>query len=296
MCLRRSPAAPPQRWEVAPPSVRPAGQWVARAQAQPARRGRQGPGEPSATRSRGGATSRRSPGSIGSRSRQARLATQRGCAVRPATGAPGGVGSDADGEDGAQALQSESRSGGRLGPRDPNSEWTTRRRGRRTGFASSWLCSRVSTAVAHRLGRQPDRTRGHVHENGRTRWSGLLGVAAFRPCLQLRPFHQTLKRPPARGVVTRDVRRREVEGNAKVAGQSPAGLGRGNTRRRAVRAVVEGRQVAFPIWGVQDRDQEHDQSCTVSPSQSASTAATRPGRTAARAASEGRSSGSGGVR
>ncbi|MGW1729009.1 hypothetical protein ACWCQK_39895 [Streptomyces sp. NPDC002306] len=49
-----------------------------------------------------------------------------------------------------------------------------------------------------------------------------------------------------------------MEGHLKVASQRPAGVGGCNTRRRAVRSVVDGRQVAFPLRGVQDRDQEHE--------------------------------------
>lgn len=88
--------------------------------------------------------------------------------------------------------------------------------------------------------------------------SGLLGVAALRPCLRSRPFLQPLDRPPARGVVIRNVRGREVEGHAKAVGERPAGLGGDNTRRRAVGSVVDSRQVALPIRGVQHRDQEHE--------------------------------------
>ncbi len=49
-----------------------------------------------------------------------------------------------------------------------------------------------------------------------------------------------------------------MERHTKVAGQRPAGLGGGNARRITVRTVVDGRQVAFPVWGVRDRDQEHE--------------------------------------
>ncbi|OKJ32196.1 hypothetical protein AMK24_27780 [Streptomyces sp. CB02366] len=49
-----------------------------------------------------------------------------------------------------------------------------------------------------------------------------------------------------------------MEGHAKAVGERPAGLGGDNTRRRAVGSVVDSRQVALPIRGVQHRDQEHE--------------------------------------
>lgn len=82
---------------------------------------------------------------------------------------------------------------------------------------------------------------------GGARWSGLLGVAAIRPCLQSRPFLRPLDRPPARGLVIGDVRRREVERHVKMVGQRPAGLGGANTGTRAAGAVVDGRQVPLPL-------------------------------------------------
>ncbi|GJF26859.1 hypothetical protein SHO565_74230 [Streptomyces sp. HO565] len=49
-----------------------------------------------------------------------------------------------------------------------------------------------------------------------------------------------------------------MEGHTKVAGERSAGLGGGNAGGIAVPATVDGRQVALPVRGVQDRDQDHE--------------------------------------
>ncbi|MBD2827875.1 hypothetical protein ID875_05075 [Streptomyces globisporus] len=87
-----------------------------------------------------------------------------------------------------------------------------------------------------------------------------------------------------------------MERYAEVFGERPAGLGGRRAGRRAVAAVEDRRQPALPSGESRTAIRSTNQSCTVSPSQIASTATTRPGASAARAASEGRSSGSGGVR
>lgn len=72
-----------------------------------------------------------------------------------------------------------------------------------------------------------------------------------------RPFGQPLACSPSGCLVVRNVRRGKVERHAKVAGQRSAGLGGGSARRGAT-AFVNGCQVAFTVWAVQDRNQQHE--------------------------------------
>lgn len=72
-----------------------------------------------------------------------------------------------------------------------------------------------------------------------------------------RPFGQPLACSPAGCLVVRNVRRGKVERHAKVAGQRSAGRCGGSARRVAT-ALVNGRQVAFPVRAIQDRHQQHE--------------------------------------
>ncbi|KOG91512.1 hypothetical protein ADK38_02755 [Streptomyces varsoviensis] len=49
-----------------------------------------------------------------------------------------------------------------------------------------------------------------------------------------------------------------MERHTKVVGQRPAGFGGGVDRGSTAPALVDGRQVPLPLWGIQDRDQDNE--------------------------------------